>query len=254
MTVPYQRETPETVLGNVYKRVKILEAVKPTPDRGVTRGSNKYDVHGPEWQMNFVQNLWTATATVDAASPWNGYADLGNSDGNYVGFGCPLGPSETFWRVGIWFYQDTDYGRLKLQLGTTRVDEFAATSGSYGTAYSIQDPFTPSVITWYDFDVADPTNQLDGYSVTPGWTFNFFQPFWIMGPDGQQLATNGVTTPAGPRKAFADQSDFAAGGDDSVYWWPRLIVNGKNASSTGFKARVSGMTVARITGSGYSVA
>lgn len=240
-------------LGELWRRVQILEAVD-TSGRAKVRGDHKYSVQGPEWALPFSYNQWSATATQDLTAPFGGYADLGNSNGNRVGFGAPLGPSQTFWRVGMWYYTGPDYGKLQLNLATTYVNEIGATGGTYGTAYSIQDLFTPGAASWYVQDPVDGDWTLDGYAAVGAWAFNWFDEFWIMGPDGQQLSADGVTTPAGPRKAFADQSDFAAGGDDSVYWWVSVKVNGKNASSTGHKGRVAGLTCARITGSGYGIA
>lgn len=216
---------------------------------GVIRNSPKFTVQGYEWQQVFQYNQWTASFTADSAAPFGGYADLGNTDGNRTGFGLPLGPYASFWMVRIWYYRDTDYGKLDLEMATTKVDELTATSGGSGTAYSIEDIFNGPA-SWYH-----PSGgyTIDCYSATPGWTTNFFQPFWVWGSDGQMLSAHGTSTPAGVRKPFGTVSDMAAGGDESVWWWIRVKVNGKNASSSGYKARVAGITCARMTGSGYSV-
>jgi hypothetical protein len=195
--------------------------------------------------MVFTYNLWNATITYDTAAPFGAYADLGNSNGNDVGFGLPLGPKDTLWMVGAWFYRGTDYGKLQLELATTTMD--ASSVGPYYGTISIADPSTPAA-TWYS---PNTSFSHDGYSASPTWAFNWWSPFWLLGSDGTMLTADG-TASAGERLVIAGTREFATGGgDESVYWWVRLRVNGKNGSSSGYKARIAGLQVVRFTGTGY---
>lgn len=256
MTQPVQEPSQgRTDQALEFRTRQLFRRPSSPPPTGITaalRGNHKYGVCGPEWDLVHAYNLWNHTCVHDITAPFSAYADLGNSNGNDVGFGCPLGPTNSLWITGLWYYKGPDYGKLTFEMTTTTVDTLTGTSGDVWSNVAILDPlYDPA--TWYTLQAPA---FVDGYQATEAWAFNWFLPFWVAGPDGQQLSANGTLSATGTpdHRIIAGTSDMAAGGDESVYWWLRVRVDGKNASSSGYKAKVAGFQTARLTGTGFVVA
>ena len=214
---------------------------------------NKYTMHGLEWQP-FIANSPSAvnggggfTFTRDSAAPFGGYITSSGADGDFIGFGLPLGPRGSGWAVSLWAENGSDKGKIQIEWATVSVDELAAYAA--GSDVSIIDPGEQS-LTYYKTTPTGAASSLsDWYAAGTSWGFVAqSSPIVVSGADGQMLAADGVAN-----GDWFYGEDMMGGGDASVYWWIRLRVNGKHASSSSYVAKIAGLTIYRLNGNGQPI-
>lgn len=264
MTKPIQQRTVDSLLNQSFERIRVLEAL--TSGAGVLQNPvpNKFTMLGPEWDAYMAGTLSGGNGTdnfggswvftYDTTAPFGGYVST-SVDDDWIYFGMPLGPALSGWGVDMWVWQDDDVGILDIEWATLPIDELSAYS--LGSAISIIDPieFPQPSMTWYNTNnLVDLGNsyRVDPYTAgTPAWLMVAARsPIVITGADGDMLSSNG-TTPS-PDTWFWNRA-MNGGGDFSVYWWVRVRVNGKNASSSAYNARIAAMRVVRMNGNGVRV-
>lgn len=275
MTKPIQQRTMDRIANDTIGRVRVLEAL-PGEITWESDGSgaaaatspvpNKYTMLGPEWDAytgsgntltggNGSDNFGGSWVyTTDSAAPFGGYVSTTVND-DWMYFGMPLGPRLTGWSVDLWVWNDDDVGKLDIEWATLGVDELA--SYTLGSAISIIDPieFPQPTMTWYNTNnLGDLGNsyRIDPYTAgAPSWVcYPARSPIVITGADGDMLSSNG-TTPS--PDTWTWNKAMNGGGDSSVYWWMRFRVNGKNASSSAYNAKVAAARVVRMNGNGVRV-
>lgn len=244
-------------LGELWRRVQILEAVK---QRGNYLQFGVGHVYGLEWGVLTDDGGYTggngtsATAgswvpTYDTTVPWGGYVET-TVDGDWIAFGMPnLGPRYTGYGVAVWFRDFADAGKFQIEFATSSVDEFSNTTG-IGSATSIVTPQDDTVwgapaFNWYNAASSLQWDyRLDAYAAAPGDNFApAISPFWIGGADGTALTANASGT-----GNWTTAKAFNGGGGPDIAWWCRVRVNGKNAASAGYRCRIYGIRVYRLSG------
>lgn len=213
---------------------------------------NKYTMHGLEWR-HLIDNSPSAvnggggfTFTRDSTAPYGGYITSSGANQDFIGFGLPLGPKGSGWAVSMWAEQGDGHGKIQIEWATVSVDEFAGYAA--GSDVSIIDPGEQS-LTYYHTTTGGAAPSLSDWYAGSGWGFVSQQSALVVaGDDGDMLSANGVNN----GDWFYGQ-DMGGGGDPSVYWWIRLRVDGKNASSSGYLAKIAGLTVYRLNGNGQPI-
>lgn len=250
MTKPIQQRTYDNLLNEAFSRIRVLEAL-PTGSLNQVLTSNKYTVHGPEWQSLtdpvslFNQN--GVTPVLDATAPYTGYLEYNGSDGSFVVVGMPLYPRYSAWVVTVWYERGPSAGILEFQWATATVDEYA--DNAIGSSASIARPPADIPADWFVVGGATSNYQLDMYNAGASWVYAKRSDFVIVGDDGVQLSADGtVPSTTGMDWTAGNTRAFDAGGDPSLYWYLRLYINGKNPSSSSYDCKLAGVTVSRYTG------
>lgn len=247
----------EATVGDHQTRIRRLEAVPPA---GLYLNPFVQRIYGQEFLLltslnNFnggngtdpVGGSWTAVA--DSAAPWGGYIES-TVDDDWFAFPMQLGPQYSGWAVAVWYYAASDAGKFEIDWATSPADERSNTpTGPIGSSTSMISPLDwaywgADAFSWYNTantgDLSH-TYKVDAYSVSPGWGNPVVErsPFVIMGADGTMLTANGSASTLD----FEWNRDFNGGGGRDVVWWCRIHTNGKNASSSGYRTRIAGITV-----------
>lgn len=249
----------EGVLGNHERRIGVLEAVAPpVVPLGTYLQSSVTHVYGEEWRVltddgnytggngsNATTGSWVPFS--DLTAPWGGYVETTVND-DWIAFGMQLGPQYTGHGVGLWFGRGPDHGKYEIEWATSSIDEFAATT--IGSATSIITPqdttsWGAPAFNWYN---AASTLQWDyrhdAYSAGASWDFiPAMSPFWLGGTDGTMLSAN-----ASGFGNWTVAQEFNGGGGPNIVWWCRVRVYDKNASSSGYKCRIAGARIYRLSG------
>jgi hypothetical protein len=189
---------------------------------------------------------WTRDTSID----FGGYLhnDPGAADGDEMFIGAPLGPRWSCWNLDICYGRGPDHGIIDAQVVTV---PFYRTCGgvgvlspppSAGARFDIPNASDSGFSSAYDdWDWFDFNAGVDGYNSTE--TFNSYhsemgRTFRITGKYGK-LLTNPDTGLCEPLTGDSFDS-----GDGLIYYF-RLFVNGKNASSSGFKFRIQAVRLSR---------
>jgi hypothetical protein len=187
---------------------------------------------------NGIDNLgWVLGAeTADKYGSWSFEAD---ADQDYFVRGFKLGPYGSRWAVALVAETGPDCGELVFQLATGSEDApnegFAVPDGMLDSPYNVSNTYT-------QFD--DFATQ-DLYNAAPG-VVNPYQlvDFRVKGGDG--AAHTAITDPDPDMGAGVVASDGGAG-----VWWLRVLIDGKNGSSSGFRATIRSLYVVRLTWDGF---
>jgi hypothetical protein len=221
-------------------------------------------VYGPEWQVltskgNFTGGNTTGDPTDgswvpndDLTAPFGGYLST-TVDHDYFSFAMPnLGPQGSSYAVAVWYYGGPDAPQLEIQWATGSIDEAGSTSGPIGSDTSIVGPndvafWSATDFSWYHTNNAGDTAhswKWDAYAASGGWDLVIERsPFYLAGVDGTPLTANG-----GSVGDFEWNRSFNGGGGPDIAWWVRILVNGKNGSSSGYNAKIAGIRVYRFNG------
>ncbi len=207
-----------------------------TDDGGYT-GGNGSDATAGSWVPN-----------IDLTSPWGGYVET-TVNGDWIAFGMPnLGPQFSGYGVAVWYNDGPDYGKFQIEFATSSIDEFSDTG--IGSATSVTTPQDETIwgapaFNWYNAASSLQWNYIvDPYSASPAWDFvPAISPFWLGGTDGTPLTAN-----ASGLGNWTIAKAFNGGGGPDIAWWCRIRVNGKNGSSSGFRCRIAGIRVYRLSG------
>ncbi len=248
------------VVGDLQRRIQILEAVVPTPGsylqarplrysgfdfEALTRNSQYPGGNGVDWR----DGSWQMVA--DAGSPFGGQSLETTVEDDWFPFPLGnLGPQGTGYAVGLWYKGATDNGQIDIEFATASVDEFANTTPQFGSSTSVLGPsdfdlFNAPLPGWYNNDNLDPDNgyRFDLSNATAGWTQNIINAstFNLGGADGTPL-----TADAGPSPDWDDSGEFNGGGGPDLWWWMRVRVSGPGiAGSGGFRCRLGQVWVYR---------
>ena len=208
----------------------------------------KYSLGGPEWKNAAMFDTGSVSKVVDPTVPYGGYIEI-NGDGKYFVVGMPLGPKGSTWTIAMGYRTATDGGKLLFDWQTTAVD---GTFGG-GTAYPESVEGAQENNSTYYLDNELLTMHQNFYSASPGDFFSSgYAPIQIGGDDGDMLSDDGAASTR-PIDGLG-QHVMNGGGDGSVMWWLRVRVSGKDASSSGFKARIYYLAVKRVENSyGFDV-
>lgn len=226
-----------------------------------------HSVYGLEWQVLTSKGNWTGGNTAtdptggswvptdDSAAPFGGYIST-TVDKDYFQFAMPnLGPQGSSYAVAVWYYGNTDAPQLEIEWATGPIDEAGNTTGPIGSDTSIVGPWDVAVwsatdFSWYNTNNAGDAShswKWDSYATGGGIGWDVVverSPFVIMGVDGTPLTANGSAS-----TTFEWNREFNGGGGPGIAWWVRVLVNGKNASSSGYHAKIAGIRVYRFNGS-----
>lgn len=217
----------------------------PIPGLAPTGGTYRnpaiqYQIAGNEWFLYREDGYWSnATAVADATAPFGAYMELDVTAGGLVIIGCPLGPAGSRWRVDIWYSKGPDYGELDLSWQTTPAEVTGVTSEA------VTEPYTGD--PWYYAD-AGAAPQIDCYNA--GTVITYDTQISLMTPtgaDGDMLTADGA-----PSGVFTNTQEMNGGGDGSVWWWLKAQTATKNASSSGYRARIHLLRIARIAEGGIT--
>lgn len=198
----------------------------------------KYAIGGAEWKTCA---LWDTgptgvTKTVDPTVPFGGYIEL-NGDQEYFVLGAPLGPQWSSWAIDMAYRTTSDSGKVLFDWQTQLVD---------GTATEYVDQ-VDEFGTFYVDDATPVTSHQDMYAASPADAFTAtYSAIVITGADDTMLSADGLTT--APPYANFSQKRMNGGGNGNVMWYLRVRVNGKNASSSGYKARIYWIAIRRLDG------
>ena len=201
----------------------------------------KYAMAGAEWKTAsmYVSNGANVQATVDTTVPFGGYIEI-NGDGEYFVVGMPLGPKGSTWAINMGYHQTSDSGKVIFEWQTTDVD---SNRGTAGYPEALEGPEWVSSTYYTD---TGATSHQDFYAAAPADAYNSsYSPIVINGADGAMLSANGTATAPSPPYGGITSKLMNGGGDGGVYWWLRVRVNGKHASSSGYKARIYYLAVKR---------
>jgi len=243
VTAPFQRPSVEGVLGNHEKRIGTLEAVAPpsVASGGYPAGATKYALTGQDWWWYRQGGDYSGfTAVTDTTKPYTGYFESTAQNAYFI-FGAPISPVNGLWCVDFWIAVGTDYGKFDLEWQTTpsnvvgETDQAVKEPDSTGTWYNTGSPFTG----WqYDAYAAVPSDFLDTQ-------YCRFDP---VGTPGTMLTADGVQD-----TRYLNAAKMNGGGDGDVWWWLRLKVKTKHASSAGYRCRVYGIQIRRIATLGVTI-
>lgn len=219
---------------------------------------NKHSILGPEFQafesvVGVAQGTSPFGYTFDNTAPFGAYIDE-TTDGSWFTFAMPLGPRYSMWAVNVWYQRSSDGGIIELEWATTSIDQIG--TDTYGSVRSIANPPGDVGASWYYPSATASHYQIDTYNAGTSWVHARRSRIIIVGADGVMLSADGATASdvTGVYEGLtATQKAMNGGGDPSVMWWLRLKCNGKNASSSGFRMRVAGVSVVRIHADDNSV-
>lgn len=172
---------------------------------------------------NLAAGIGVINYVIDNTYPHNGYVEQ-TTDQNYIAWPVELGPQGSIWLPIALFDKGPDRGKYELQLAGAEPD----------TATGV--PTGPSNIAAGDWKT-HANLTYDGYAVGanpyPG-SPQIFSAFRINGADGAK----GTAFSAG---FYGLDWDGGSGG-----YGIRVKTNGKNAASTGFRRRLSGLVLLRL--------
>ena len=221
-----------------------LPSASETNDQVLTRDSTS--THGIKWaaagatvqnappflelplamkdQSTQLEDSWDWT--VDATYVNCGYLEK-TTDGQVVSWMVNLQPARSAWIIGVITGMGADYGKLETQLASNPIDQSIFTADRF--------PEESANLTYVTLQTFDCYNATTLKNVQ--WAS--FTIFLITGDEG----TNGT--------AFTTGTGLYAG----IKTWDggpglhrvRLKTNGKHASSTGYRNRVSQLVVARVS-------
>lgn len=176
------------------------------------------------------------------AGTWRAENNLGASpaDGDDHYAAARIGPKGATFALNLVLDKDANCGRISFQ--------FASDPETDGTGY------LPTLTDGYMFDPPDatyvavpayqsggtPTNsgRIDLYAAAPATGYYpFVCEFRVMGDPGTPFTTN---TLASDGNTYVNQFDGGPG-----MYWVRMFVDGKNASSSGYRVPVRGMWIVR---------
>ena len=165
----------------------------------------------------------------------------GATDGDFITRIVRLGPQGSIWNV--WYVSDegTDYGKVKFQLASLSENADATVSGFTDVTGAMEaTELEGDAVTFYDLSALNGVTHDDHYAAAPvtGTLWEQEWQFRIMGSAGTEL----TATPT----YSANTNTFHANGGPGLYAL-RLIVDGKNASSTGYRVRVRDWRIYRNT-------
>lgn len=263
MTAPYGRESQPGVMGEMASRIQILEAENPST--GLTAPMltpNQFSMVGIGWRSiitNYPSSMNGRIGGVggfgfvtDSTAPGGGYIENTSQDQEFIMFGMPLGPLGSGWAVNVWAGNGLDKGILQLEWATTTADELSYFN--IGSDVSIADPaevfsVTGSPLPFYKTTQGGSASSAIDWYGGSGWGFiSLRSPLVVAGADGQMLAADGTAN-----TGFVAHDNMYGGGDPSVYWWLRMRVNGKNASSSGYNMKIAAVYVARYNANGVPI-
>lgn len=230
MSAPVGRDTPARKAGASSRKVESL-ARRPAPTAPSTAGGGG-TLYLPVLEASSMSNNIEASATptwaVDNTYPHCGYLQM-NALNAHVAWPIDLGPKGSIWHPIALLATGTDFGKVEFMLGTPDAEDdgsgLGGTFESHDTTATFASFPTGTTVDCYS---ASPST-LPGFSET--WT-----SFQIGGDDG------------------AIGTAFSAGSGAATYvWnggagphWVRLKVTDKNASSSGYRMRLSALMLIRM--------
>lgn len=233
-------------LGDLHSRVRRLEAVPNSEDLQVL-SPVKFQMIGVDWR-GLIDNSPSDINggpegfqfIRDSTAPGGGYILSGASDGNYITFGLgTLGPAGSGWAVSMWAENGSDKGKTQIEWATTSADE---SQYGQGTTVSIADPAEANPTFYHTTTGGASPSLVDWYSGGTSWGFaSQLSALVVNGADGEMLSGNGI-----PDGDWFYGEDMDGGGDPTVAWWVRIRVDGKNASSSSYVAKIAGVTIYRL--------
>lgn len=163
-----------------------------------------------------------------------------------------LGPKGSVWDMSLVARRNTDCGQITMQLGTLSEDNAYGVNTNGGAANGIGalEDVDDAPITFYDLPRdgtvgggADYADLYNGSLVDYGSSAQFIDSwrFRIMGDDGATLTAISDNNQA-------DGTHVEVNGGAGMYA-VRLKITGKNASSSGYRARIHYWNIRRVTGS-----
>jgi hypothetical protein len=172
-------------------------------------------------------------STVPGNAIRNNYDNYGATrtalDGDHLLFPVRIGPQGSWWGVNIGYKKGPDFGKLKFSWGGP-MDEGAGVGGGLESSNDIWDALNG--LSWVDY-----FELVDGYHAATEIVdqLGVLSDFRIMG-----------STPDDKLTAFTTAVDHSArrhgDGGPGIYYL-RVSVDGKNASSSGYKAALWSLTV-----------
>lgn len=196
------------------------------------------------------ENNEAFTWVYDLATPFSGgYIDSTafNTDLKGMIFGLgPLGPG-TAWGIDIWAKAGPDQGKLQIEYGTTLSDELSeAGFGSENSGTAPDETLAAFSGWWKSGNTGVRGDNIDLYNaVAQPWSNSIIKDrgrIAVGGADGSMLTADGTTS-----GLWSDQKLVNGGGDKSVFWWLKLSVNGKHASSSAYGLKIAGFRMYRQT-------
>jgi len=224
--------------------------------RNLTRRPSNYNSQFGPWPTGYNYALFTtygcldanafnwdrideapATNTVHRATLNNYRRNIGGSvatrtatDGDYFVFGGRFGPQFSIWYIASWHLLGPNFGNISLYFYG------ALTENDDGTVTPIIDDIENNG----DWILADTQGAGQPYGLGYGAAEHsdiFCDPFFILtGPDGA------VATTYVPPLAPGD--DYSTDGGAGLYYI-KMQINGKSASSSGYRGAVSELTMKR---------
>lgn len=188
------------------------------------------------FQSNNLDASRTPTWTIDSTYPFGGYMQM-STQNDFVVWPVVLAPKGSTWLPYAVLAQGPDFGIVKITLGTALPVTSADDTDGLGGAGLFYDSGSTTFISWPN------DGQWDGYAASntpfPGAS-SIFNGFRIMGNDGAVGTSLSVAT------------GFAAHGWDggSGPHFLKLSCTTKNASSTGYKWRLSALGFIRVDWTG----
>ena len=252
MTAPFQRPSVEGVLGNHEKRIGTLEAVAPpNPAAGVRDiMPTKWTMLGNEWWLYYDSGFHSGFAPVrDSAAPFGGYFQS-TAQNAYFLLGCPLGPVDSRWCIDLWWSEGSDYGKFDMEWQTTTA---ANTAGGVDLSdQSIAEPDEGG--TWYNTSAGTTIWQINAYTVAPHDDHYDDQIclFTPQGAPGTMLSANGTDGNGVDPWQWQNTALMNGGADGNVWWWMRLKVKTKDASSSGYRCRIHAIRIRREAAFGWT--
>lgn len=239
--VSVPQDSAGAAIGNIQKRVQILESVSPAV-AGVSMWPMSYDLLQYDViNMSAVDAeaapFWPSPVTRDTAYLKNYYTEATADQTQWLSY-MRLGPKGSIWCVNLVADQGTDCGKLQFSWATINEETSAAGNGySDNGAGMVAGSTDRAALTYFTTDA----NQIDLYN-NPAILhddFAYLSPFRIGGEDGATLTANATQ---------ADPDDNAKSFDGgSGMWVLSMKVIGQNASSSGFRSRIEGFWVRRLT-------
>ena len=247
MTAPIQEPTPgRTDQSLEWKTRQLFRRPAPVAAGSVYHNpAINYELSGTDWWFYYDDgNRFIFAPVRDSTAPSGNYFQSNSAFPNaYFIVGCPLGPAGSRWAVDMWWSKGPDYGMIDLEWQTTPGEVTGFTSETIGGAIT-----SPSGGTWYKAGTS--ATAIDAYAAADSDTaydtqLNLITP---TGADGDMLTADGTSS-----SIFTATADMNGGGDGSVWWWLRVKVASKNASSSGYKCRIHSLRIRRVAEDGWAL-
>lgn len=200
------------------------------------------------WPMSYDLMPWDAAKrgidgydfnpTRDSAYLGGFYVE-GNGDGDIAIMYFRLGPRGSAWGLNFECDRGSDCGIVHTSWQVVSEDSGALGNGAgfEGGLGLIFDSYAGAAPTFYTAD----SPSFDLYNAAPSLHQNFdgYSQFRIMGQEGDLITANATTNADDP---FFKHFDGGPG-----IWACKVMVNGKNASSSGYRVRIENAFVRRWT-------